>query len=158
MKTEASRKPVPMEQGLAEVLTGWHAECAYNPARRLRLCFNQDAWHATDFAEQRNGGSHPSCSDASRDYEADRLAYAQTLCRVRHNRHTFGTLLKANGEDVATVHALMGHANVSVTTNTYVQAVTPAKRKAQRGINDRFASYKRAGLPNSWFIVCKRRI
>ena len=30
MKTEASRKPVPMEQGLAEVLTGWRAECAYN--------------------------------------------------------------------------------------------------------------------------------
>ena len=26
------------------------------------------------------------------------------------------------------------HANVSVTMNTYVQAVTPAKRKAQRGI------------------------
>ena len=30
--------------------------------------------------------------------------------------------------------ALMRHANVSVTMNTYVQAVTPAKRKAQRGI------------------------
>jgi hypothetical protein len=27
-----------------------------------------------------------------------------------------------------------GNANVSVTMNTYVQAVTPAKRKAQRGI------------------------
>ena len=49
-------------------------------------------------------------------------------------RHPFCTLLKANGEDVATVQALMRHANVSVTMNTYVQAVTPAKRKAQRGI------------------------
>jgi len=48
-------------------------------------------------------------------------------------RHTFGTLLKANGEDVATVQAFMRHANVSVTMNHYVQAVTPAKRKAQRG-------------------------
>jgi hypothetical protein len=28
----------------------------------------------------------------------------------------------------------MRHANLSVTMNTYVQAVTPAKRKAQRGI------------------------
>ena len=27
MKTEASRKPVPMEQGLAEVLRSWRAEC-----------------------------------------------------------------------------------------------------------------------------------
>ena len=35
---------------------------------------------------------------------------------------------------VATVQALMRHANASVTMNTYVQAVTPAKRQAQRGI------------------------
>ena len=49
-------------------------------------------------------------------------------------RHTFGTLLKVSGEDVATVQALMRHANVSVTMNRYVQAVPPAKRKAQRGI------------------------
>ena len=32
-------------------------------ARRLRLCFNQDARHATDLAEQRNGGSYPSCRE-----------------------------------------------------------------------------------------------
>ena len=76
MKTEASRKPVPMEQGLAEVLT-----VCIQPARRLRLCFNQDARQATDLAEQRNGGSHPSCSEASRDYETDRLAYAQAHVR-----------------------------------------------------------------------------
>ncbi len=49
-------------------------------------------------------------------------------------RHTFGTLLKANGADVATVQALMRHANASVTMDKYVQAVTPAKRAAQRGI------------------------
>jgi integrase len=30
MKTEASRKPVPMEAGLAEVLTNWRGQCAYN--------------------------------------------------------------------------------------------------------------------------------
>ena len=49
-------------------------------------------------------------------------------------RHTFGTWLKANGEDVAVVQSLMRHANVSVTMDKYVQAVTPAKRAAQRGI------------------------
>jgi len=41
-----------------------------------------------------------------------------------------GTLLKANGEDVAAVQALMRHAIVSVTMNTYVQAVSQAKRKS----------------------------
>jgi len=32
------------------------------------------------------------------------------------------------------VQELMRHANVSVTMNTYVQAVTPAKRAAHSGI------------------------
>jgi hypothetical protein len=50
--------------------------------------------------------------------------------RQTHVRHA----AQSQGEDVATVQALMRHANVSVTMNTYVQALTPAKRKAQRGI------------------------
>jgi site-specific recombinase XerD len=50
-------------------------------------------------------------------------------------RHSFGTLLKANGEDVMVVQELMRHANVSVTMDRYVQAVTPEKRQAQRGIS-----------------------
>jgi len=33
-----------------------------------------------------------------------------------------------------TVQELMRHANVSVTMDTYVQAVTPAKRTAHSGI------------------------
>ena len=49
-------------------------------------------------------------------------------------RHTFGTLVKSQGADVATIQALMRHANVSVTMDRYVQAITPAKRAAQRGI------------------------
>ena len=56
------------------------------------------------------------------------------VTRIGTLPHTFGTLLKANGEDVATVQSLMRHANASVTINTYVQAVTPAKHKAQRSI------------------------
>ena len=35
---------------------------------------------------------------------------------------------------MAVVQSLMPHANVSVTMDKYVQAVTPAKRRAQRGI------------------------
>jgi site-specific recombinase XerD len=43
-------------------------------------------------------------------------------------RHTFGTLVKSQGADVATTQALMRHANASITMGKYVQAVTPAKR------------------------------
>jgi len=49
-------------------------------------------------------------------------------------RHTFGTLVKSQGADVATTQALMRHANASITMDKYVQAVTPAKREAQSRI------------------------
>ncbi|MGC1787955.1 MAG: tyrosine-type recombinase/integrase, partial [Terriglobales bacterium] len=46
-------------------------------------------------------------------------------------RHTYGTLVKSQGADVATTQALMRHANASITMDRYVQAVTSAKREAQ---------------------------
>jgi len=49
-------------------------------------------------------------------------------------RHTFGTLVKSQGADVATTQALLRHANVSITMDRYVQALTPAKREAQSRI------------------------
>ena len=125
MKTEASRKPVPMEQGLAEVFTAWRAECAYN---------QPDDYV---FASIKMHGKQPIWpNSAMEDHIRPAAKRAGITKRIGWHtlRHTFGTLLKANGEDVATVQALMRHANVSVTMNTYVQAVTPAKRKAQRGI------------------------
>jgi integrase len=46
-------------------------------------------------------------------------------------RHTFGTLLKANGEDVKTVQELLRHGNSRITLEVYTQAVTSNKRAAQ---------------------------
>ncbi|HEX4029549.1 MAG TPA: tyrosine-type recombinase/integrase [Terracidiphilus sp.] len=46
-------------------------------------------------------------------------------------RHTFGTLLKANGEDVKTVQELLRHANSRITLEVYTQATTSNKRTAQ---------------------------
>jgi len=46
-------------------------------------------------------------------------------------RHTFGTLLKANGEDVKTVQELLRHANSRITLDVYTQTVTSNKRAAQ---------------------------
>src|SRR5262245_36708983 len=46
-------------------------------------------------------------------------------------RHTFGTLMKANGEDIKTIQELLQHSNYKVTADTYTQAVTPMKRAAQ---------------------------
>ena len=46
-------------------------------------------------------------------------------------RHTFATLLKANGEDVKVVQESLRHAKSRITMDTYTQALTPAKRQAQ---------------------------
>jgi len=125
MKTEASRKPIPMEQRLGDVLTNWRAKSAYNqPGDYI-------------FASIEKAGEQPLWPNSAMDKHI-RPAAARAGIQKRigwHTlRHTFGTLLKANGEDVATVQSLMRHANVSVTMDRYVQAVTPAKRQAQRGI------------------------
>jgi integrase len=49
-------------------------------------------------------------------------------------RHSFATLLKANGEDIKTAQELLRHANISVTMNIYAQGVTELKRNAQHRI------------------------
>jgi integrase len=125
MKTEASRKPIPMEAGLADILTNWRAQCAYNQPEdyvfaSIDMDGKQPLW--------------PNSAMAAHIRPAARKAEIQKRIGWHTLRHTFGTLLKANGADVATVQSLMRHANVSVTMDRYVQAVTPAKRQAQRGI------------------------
>jgi site-specific recombinase XerD len=47
------------------------------------------------------------------------------------SHHTFGTLLKGNGEDVNTVQELLRHANSRITLEVYTQAKTSNKRAAQ---------------------------
>jgi hypothetical protein len=46
-------------------------------------------------------------------------------------RHTFGTLLNANGENPTVVQELLRHASLKVTTDVYMQAVGPQKREAE---------------------------
>jgi integrase len=46
-------------------------------------------------------------------------------------RHTFGTILNANGENPKVIQELLRHANLKVTMDTYVQAVSDEKRNAQ---------------------------
>src|SRR5689334_25130761 len=47
------------------------------------------------------------------------------------SRHTFGTILNANGENPKVIQELLRHANLKVTMDICVQAVSDEKRKAQ---------------------------
>ena len=46
-------------------------------------------------------------------------------------RHSFGTLLKANGEDVKTAQEFLRHTNRRITLDVYTQDVDSHKRAAQ---------------------------
>lgn len=121
-KTEASAKPVPMDEYMAEDLQRWRRQSPYPMP---------DDWV---FASPSMGGKQP--------YWPDNLMkrYIKPVARkagIRKNigwhtfRHSFGTLLKANGEDVKTVQELLRHANSRITLDVYTQAVNSHKRAAQ---------------------------
>ncbi|MGA8734951.1 MAG: site-specific integrase [Terriglobales bacterium] len=125
MKTEASRKPIPMAEGLADVLTEWRVQCAYNQPEDYI------------FASPQMDGKQPMWPTAGmEDHVRPAVKRAGISKRVGWHtlRHTFGTLLNGEGVNTKVIQELMRHANVSVTMDRYVQAVTPAKRAAQSGI------------------------
>ena len=125
MKTEASRKPVPMDAGLADVLTNWRGMAPYN----------QDGDYI--FASPDTHGKQPYWPNAAMEKHIRPAAQRAGISkRVGWHtmRHTFGTLVNSEGADVATTQALMRHANASITMDRYVQAVTLAKRNAQARI------------------------
>ena len=49
-------------------------------------------------------------------------------------RRTYSSILNDNGEDVKVVQELLRHASTKVTLDVYAQALTPAKRAAQRKV------------------------
>jgi integrase len=125
MKTEASRKAIPMADGLADVLTAWRSVCP----------FNQDADYIFASLEMKGAQPYWPTSGMEKHIRPGAIRAGITKRIGWHTlRHSFGTLISSAGADVKTVQELMRHANVSVTMDRYVQAVTPAKRTAHSGI------------------------
>ena len=123
-KTEASRKPVPLDLRLAEALYNW---------RRMSPYPRPEDWV---FASPHSNGRLPYWPGAF--FRAHILPAAKILGIEGIGWHTFrrtyATLLKANGEDVKAVQELLRHANSIVTMNLYAQAITQNKRDAQSRI------------------------
>ena len=121
-KTEASAKPVPLDDYLAEDLLNWRRQSAYPMA---------GDWV---FASPKMRGEQPYWPDnimKRHIWPVAREAGIHKNIGWHTFRHTFGTLLKANGEDVKTVQELLRHANSRITLDVYTQAVTSNKRAAQ---------------------------
>jgi integrase len=122
-KTDASRKPVPLYERVAADLWLWKETSKY------RL---MDDWI---FASPPTDGRHPSWPDAVLQKVIRPAALRAGIRKVigwHTFRHTYSTLLIANGENVKVVQELMRHANSRCTLEIYTQARTEQKRKAQQ--------------------------
>lgn len=60
-------------------------------------------------------------------------------------RHTYSTLLHANGEDVKVVQELLRHANSKITLDIYTQAITATKRETLSKVVSMIMTKKTAG-------------
>lgn len=122
MKSEASRKPVPMDARLSTVLTSWRERCGYA----------EESDYV--FASPDKDGKQPYWPTSGMEKHIRPAAQRAGITkRIGWHtfRHTFGTLVNASGAHVSTTQGLMRHANVSITMDRYVQAVSKSKRTAQ---------------------------
>jgi integrase len=121
-KTEASAKPVPMDSYMAEDLLRWRRQSDYK---------SDDDFV---FASETMKGKQPYWPDNLMKRHIKPVARANGINKNigwHTFRHSFGTLLKANGEDVKTVQELLRHANSRITLDVYTQALSTNKRAAQ---------------------------
>lgn len=127
VKTEASRKLMPIDEYVAQDLLAWYALTPYKQP--------SDYVWATDAnrAGAKRGKQPVWLSTVMRDHiqpAARRLGITKKLSWHTF-RHTFSSILKANGEDVKVVQELLRHATAKMTLDTYTQALSPQKRAAQ---------------------------
>jgi site-specific recombinase XerD len=74
------------------------------------------------------------------DYVPPAAKKAKITRRVNWNsfRHSVGTILSANGEDLKTVQELLRHANSHIIADVYVHGDTHAKRNALSNVTALF--------------------
>lgn len=121
-KTEASQKPIPLDPYLAEALRVWHQHTRYRAP---------DDWV---FASPATRGRRPYWGQCIMRKvirpAAEKVGITQRI-GWHTFRHTYSSLLMATRADIKVTQELLRHASSRVTLDTYTQAVTLHKRKAQ---------------------------
>ncbi len=139
VKTEASRKAVPLDDFMIEELLAWYNITPYKKP--------EDWVFASD--SPRAGakrGKQPYWPSTIMRHFIQPVATKLGIRQMNWHtfRHTYSTLLHGNGEDPKVVQELLRHASIKITMDIYTQAVTGTKRKAQSRVIDLIAPKKKA--------------
>ena len=121
-KTEASQKPVPLDSRLADALKVWRHQTKY--AR------SEDWVFASPAARGRKPYWGQCLMRTIIRPAAAKIGITQHI-GWHTFRHTYSSLLRANKTDIKVTQELLRHASSRVTLDTYTQAVTAQKRRAQ---------------------------
>lgn len=122
-KTEASQKPVVIDENVVRALIAWRQESMYT---------GPDDWV---WASPHRKGKQPLwLSTIMRYYiqPAVERAGIRKLIGWHTFRHTFSSLVKSLGVDAKVVQELVRHASFGTTMNGYTQALEASKRQAQQ--------------------------
>jgi integrase len=120
-KTLARRKPIPLAPELLTVLREHRERAAY--------AADSDWVIASPYKR----GAEPYWPDSAlQDFVKPAVTRAEITKRVGWHtfRHSYSTLLRANGTDVKVQSELLRHSNIGTTLNIYTQAVSEQKRAA----------------------------
>jgi integrase len=116
-KTEASRKPMPMDEEIAGALLRFRRQATYvGPDNYIFAGDNgKPRWHGIMLTDH----VKPAATRAG-------------IGKVGWHtfRHTFSSILHQAGTSMAVQKELLRHADIQTTMNIYTQAVSSAKRKA----------------------------
>ncbi len=120
-KTEASRKPMPLDPELAEALLRLRAKAVYRGV--------------TDFVFPGEGGK-PRWRDIILRRHINPAARRAGVGKMGWHclRHSFSSLLHDLGTPLAVQKKLLRHADIQTTMNVYTQAMSPTKREAAHKI------------------------
>ena len=124
VKTEASKKQIPLDDGLVAELLAWRNETPYAA----------DSDYV--FASPKMKGKQPYwMSKIMQLYIKPVAAKLGIPLKGWHTlRHSYTTLLRQNGNNPKVVQDLLRHASYGTTMNVYDSAVSDEKREAHSGV------------------------
>ena len=129
-KTEASQKPVPIDEYTMGDLLAWFRETPFREPEDWVFATNSNR-------AGKKRGKQPLWLSTVMRYHIEPVVRGlgiQKRVGWHTFRRTYATLLKANGEDVKVVQELLRHGSSRVTLDIYAQAQMPAKRAAQQKV------------------------